>query len=177
MDFITNYLSASDPRHAGANKVAFLAGAIMPFYPALLYWLAPGIGWWALVTVLTFPIYLLVPAIGRRNAMFGQQIFVGFILLNTLWCVTIMGGATNMPLYAISAVAMTVFMSGNRKLWMGICLVTLVISTRWWPFAPLRPLNAADTAGAFLLNAVIVFAQVAGIARTAATTIDALRKS
>jgi hypothetical protein len=102
---VRRYAASDDPRVARANFIALLLASNTPFYPLYVF-AAGGAGMWpgAWLTLCSFPFFLAVPAITRRNRWVGR-IFLAFAgLLNTLFCTWVLGEASGTELFLLPCI-------------------------------------------------------------------------
>jgi len=118
---VRSYVAAEDPKVATANFIAMVLAWNTPFYP--FYLIATGgaamrPGCW--FTLLSFPVFLSVPALMRRSSVLGRIALIAAGTLNTAFCTWLLGEAS------------------GTWLFFGPCvvLVPLVCGRTWWMLAP-----------------------------------------
>ena len=71
---LARYAEGADPISDAANTVALVIAGNQPFYPIYLFAIAGEKGWPSLLTWFSTPLFLAVPALGRRNSVAGRAL-------------------------------------------------------------------------------------------------------
>lgn len=100
-------MAAEDPRVATANLVAMVLAWNTPFYPLYVLGTAgaamyPG----AWFTALSFPVFLVVPAVTRRLPLAGRALLAATGLANTVYCTWLLGEASGTQLFLYPCIAL-----------------------------------------------------------------------
>jgi hypothetical protein len=157
--------AVTDPPNADAtltltNRVALVVGANGPFYPFYLWWLLPGVGWAALLTLPATPLFLAVPWLARRSPAASQVLLVATGLANTVWCTGLLGADSGVGLFVLPCIVLAGFASRFRLLLLGVGLLAQQVVLHWpWP-----GLVTAGGATLWVLNATSVGMLLAFIA-------------
>lgn len=107
---IRAYATHPDGRTALANFVALLVASSQPFYPVYLYWTASTTIWPSLLTFLSTPFFLAVPALARRNALAGRALLVLAGIGNTILCAKVFGTASGVEVFLIPCLALALLL-------------------------------------------------------------------
>ena len=148
------HAAAPDPITATAGFVALVLGANGPIYP--LYVIAV-VGWGrghpAFLTMGAMPLFLAIPALGRRvPGMAGLALWlVG--TLNTLWCMKLLGPASLVGVFLLPCAALAALLPPGlpRLAGAGLPLLGLLVPHPWFGAAILR-LTAEQDARLATLN-------------------------
>jgi hypothetical protein len=117
---LSAYMSNDEPLAAAGNKVALVLAGNTPFYPLYVVWLAGSGGMPVLLmTLLVFPLFLLVPAISRRRPLLGRATLSLAGLANTVFCTWLLGEKSGTELFLVPCImlASLSFGAGERG-WM-----------------------------------------------------------
>ena len=92
-----------------------LVASNQPFYPVYLYVLVGSDAWTSLLTFLSTPFFLAVPALARRNAVAGRAMLPLAGIGNTALCVWLFGTASAVEAFYIpcSIIALLSFGRGE----------------------------------------------------------------
>ncbi len=131
------YSRSNDPLTAVTNLIALSVVGNQPFYPLYVWWLVGDDGWVSLLTFLSTPFFLAIPAVSRRSPFAARALLPIVGVANTLLsaktfgissgvelflcpCVMIAGmslrGTERKTLLAIIAFALSAFALGRRGL-------------------------------------------------------------
>jgi hypothetical protein len=99
--WIAAYRANSDPRVARCNTIALLVASNQPFYPLYVYFsvsrqIAP-----ILLTFLSTPFFLAIPAISRRSPVFGRALLPLIGLANVVVSAKAFGAASGVALFIL----------------------------------------------------------------------------
>lgn len=119
-DRVGAYAANDEPLAAAGNKVALVLAANGPFYPLYVIALAGSDGMpWLLMTLLAFPVFLMVPAIARRHPLLGRITLSLAGTLHTVSCTWALGEKSGTELFLIPCVALAGLLFGvGERIWM-----------------------------------------------------------
>ncbi len=112
---IRAYAANPDPRVAAGNAVALLVALNQPFYPLYVAWLV-GDAWPALLTFLSTPLFLAVPAVARRSPLAGRALLPLAGIANTVLAAKAFGVASGVEVFLAPCVVLAglLFRPGER---------------------------------------------------------------
>ena len=160
MSRINAYTDNPDPLAKIAGTIALVIASNQPFYPLYLHWIVGPAAWPAWLTLLTMPLFLAVPPLGRRNALAGRVLMVVAGVINTVLCVKLVGLRTGVELFLIPCVLLggILFRPKERTLTLPVLalpfVVYLFLDSRLG--APLQVYSDADYDSIVALHAVSV---------------------
>ena len=96
---ITAWFDNPDPRLAAAGTAALLIAGNQPFYPVYVWLIAGAKAWPALLTLLSTPFFVAVPALCRRHADAGRWLLMAAALGNTALSAVALGPASRVELF------------------------------------------------------------------------------
>lgn len=113
---IRGHAGHSDPRAALANTVALVVASNQPFYPLYLYWAVSPTIWPALVSFLSTPLFVSVPALARRSTLAARSVLMLAGLANTLLCRVVLGSRSGVEafLFPCLILAFVLFRKSER---------------------------------------------------------------
>ncbi len=119
-DRIGAYAANDEPLAAAGNKVALVLAGNGPFYPLYVIALAGSDGMpWLLMTLLAFPIFLMVPAIARRHPLAGRITLSLAGTIHTVSCTWALGEKSGTELFLIPCAALAGLLFGvGERIWM-----------------------------------------------------------
>jgi hypothetical protein len=151
------YSDHPDPRVATANFFALLVASNQPFYPLYLYWtVGPDIGpsaW----TFLSTPFFLAVPALSRRNTLFGRALLPMAGIANTLLCAKVFGVASGVEIFLLPCAVLALLIFRPHERWIaafplaGVCFLAYLLFHDSYG-APVHLYTAAEYAALLRLN-------------------------
>ena len=155
------YAASNDPRVAVANQVALILAWNTPFYP--LYLLGSGgaalwpAAWW---TLCSFPCFLAVPALTRRDPFWGRVALALTGLANTLFCTWLLGEAAGTALFLLPCITLAalLFRREERVALFSLMALPILAGVLLNGRYPVPPFALTDTArvAVLWLNAVSV---------------------
>jgi len=99
---LLHYASNADPLAATGNLVALVLAGNAPFYPLYVVLVAGADGMpWLLLTALSFPFFLLVPALARRDSRLGRIALALVATGNTVFCTWLLGEPAGTELFLL----------------------------------------------------------------------------
>lgn len=123
------YPSNEDPVTAAGNLVAVVLAGNAPFYPFYVLFVAGAGGLpWVLLTALSFPFFLSVPAIARRNALLGRIALLLMATGNTLFCTWLLGEPSGIELFLLPCAALTSLLFRPRERLLMLALAGLPVA-------------------------------------------------
>ena len=118
-DWFRAYADNSDPLAAAGNLVALVLAGNGPFYP-LYVALVAGTGGmpWLLLTLLSFPLFLAVPALARAHSRLGRVTLSLVATGNTIFCTWLLGVPSGVELFLLpcAMLASVLFRPSERLL-------------------------------------------------------------
>lgn len=128
-DALRRYAHHPDPRVAMANTVALLVASNQPFYPLYLYWTVSETIWPSIGTFLSTPLFLMVPALSRRNDRLGRAMLPIAGMANTLLCCKLFGVASGVEIFLIpcAVLALVLFRPAERWIAFGLVGIAAVV--------------------------------------------------
>ena len=127
---LARYAEGADPISDAANTVALVIAGNQPFYPIYLFAIAGEKGWPSLLTWFSTPLFLAVPALGRRNSVAGRALLCIAGLGNTAISNLALGGASGIPLFYLPCLilCLALFGRGERLVQAGLVGTTVAIT-------------------------------------------------
>ena len=122
---VRSYCDHPDPRVAANNAIAVMVGANGPLYPVYV-WLLVGKAFWpALLTLLSTPLFLMVPAVARRSSLAGRAMLPIVGIFNTLVCVKALGEPSAVALFLLPCILIPALTMRPRERVLQLILVSL----------------------------------------------------
>jgi len=119
------YCDHPDPRVATNNVIAFFVGANGPLYP-IYVWLLVGRDFWpSLLTLLSTPLFCLVPAVSRRSSLAGRAMLPIVGIINTLICIKALGEPSAVALFLLPCIVIPALTLRPREKVLQLILVSL----------------------------------------------------
>ncbi|MBC7585353.1 MAG: hypothetical protein H7316_16540 [Tardiphaga sp.] len=135
-DQLQAYRENPDPLAQLANTIALVIAGNQPFYPLYLYAIVGQAAWPSWLTLLTFPLFAVIPAVARRNPLAGRLMLPVVGVANTVLAVKLVGLATAVELFLLPCVLLsTILFRQTEKRAMAAALAC--------PFAAYFMLDAA----------------------------------
>lgn len=125
---LRSYAQNDDPLAAAANGIALLVASSQPFYPLYVYWSVGPTIWPTFYTFLSTPFFLLVPALGRKNAIVGRTLLALTGIGNTVLSAAVFGVDSGVEVFLIpcALIACLLFRPGER--YFAYAIVALAIA-------------------------------------------------
>ena len=98
---LRRYADHGDPLVAACNWIALLVASNQPFYPLYLWVLVGGEWRVACWTCLSTPFFLAVPAVARRNGLWGRALLAAAGIANSLVGIEAFGEASGVALFLL----------------------------------------------------------------------------
>lgn len=172
------FVAHPDPVAAAANGIAMLILSNQPFYPLYIYLLAGDRFWPSLLTLLSSPLFALVPWLMRRNATAGKSLLMAASIGNTLVSIKALGAETGLELFFFPCAVLgaLIFDEKERKLgwFFAILPIVLFFVLRGRYGAPYETFSGAELSTFVTLHAISAAAIAVFVCFTVAA---ALRKS
>src|SRR4051812_36042415 len=122
-DLLRAYRDNPDPLAMLANTVALVIAGNQPFYPLYLHAIVGEAAWPAWLTLLTFPLFALVPAVARRHALAGRMMLPIVGVANGVLAVKLIGLDTAVELFLLPCVLLaTILFRSTERLAMAVAL-------------------------------------------------------
>ena len=93
------YARSDDPLAAASNAVALIVACNQPFYPLYIRWLVGDDHGASLVTFLSTPFFLAVPAVARLSSLAGRAMLPIVGIVNALASARFLGAASGAELF------------------------------------------------------------------------------
>ncbi len=123
--WVRAYCDHPDPRVAASNAIALMVGANGPLYP-IYVWLLVGRDFWpSLLTLLSTPLFCLVPAIARRSSLAGRVMLPIVGIINTLVCIKALGEPSGVALFLLPCIVIPALTLRPRERVLQLILVSL----------------------------------------------------
>ena len=127
--WVTRWLKAycdhPDPRVAANNAIAVMVGANGPLYPVYV-WLLVGKDFWpSLLTLISTPLFCLVPAVARRSSLAGRAMLPIVGIVNTLICVKALGEGSGVALFLLPCILIPALTMRPRERVLQLIMVSL----------------------------------------------------
>jgi len=160
------YIAHDDPLVRASNVVAMVVAANQPFYPLYVYWLVGHDVVPSLLTFLSTPFFLAVPAIARWNSRTARAVLVVAGMANTVLVAKIYGQASGVEIFLLpcALIAAAFFRASERAISLGLLAVGVAIffgldGRYGTPIGHALPANEKVLAGLHALSAgtLIVF--------------------
>ena len=161
---VAAYAANSDPRVASCNTIALLVASNQPFYPLYVYFavsehIAP-----TLLTFLSTPFFLAIPAISRRSPVLGRALLPLTGLANVAVSAKAFGAASGVAIFIIpcALIAAAFFRPSERILSVALLALALAIflGIDTYPFVPVHTYAPTEYAAFVRLNALSASALV-----------------
>lgn len=152
------YADNPDPLAAAGNLVALVLAGNGPFYPLYVAIVAGTDGMpWLLLTLLSFPCFLAVPALARVHSRLGRVALSLIATGNTAFCTWLLGVPSGVELFLLpcAMLASVLFRPSERLLMLPLAglpvVVYLFLHDRYPP--PPHGYQTTEYAGLFSMNA------------------------
>jgi hypothetical protein len=163
--WVAAYAANPDPRVASCNTIALLVASNQPFYPlyvdlAVSPHIAP-----TLLTFLSAPFFLAIPAISRRFPVFGRALLPLTGLANVVVSMKAFGVASGVAIFIVSCalIAAAFFRRSERILALALLALALAIflGLNGDSIVPVHTYSQTEYAAFARLNALSASALVA----------------
>jgi hypothetical protein len=152
------YAANPDPRVASCNMIALLVASNQPFYPLYVYFsvsrhIAP-----TLLTFLSTPFFLAIPAVSRRSPVFGRALLPLTGLANVVVSAKAFGAASGVAMFILPcALIAAAFFRPSERIF-AFALLALALATLLWidshTFVPVHVYSQTESSAFFRLNVV-----------------------
>lgn len=120
-DMFRAYRDNTDPLAMLANTVALVIAGNQPFYPLYLHAIVGQAAWPAWLTLLTLPLFALVPAVSRRHPLAGRMMLPMVGVANGVLAVKLIGLDTAVELFLLPCVLLaTLLFRPSERLAMAV---------------------------------------------------------
>jgi len=155
---VERYADHPDPLVVACNWIALVVASNQPVYPLFVEWAAGEGGSRAMLTWLSTPFFLAVPALSRAYSPAGRALLPLAGLANTLLAHSLFGLGSGVALFLGPCLVLAglAFRPAERNWALTVVAIGILagISVRFWPWPPEVAL-APDALGALLdINAV-----------------------
>jgi hypothetical protein len=153
---IRGYAAHPDPRAATANTVALVIVSNQPFYPLYLLWgVSPEITP-SYLTFLSTPLFAAVPAVMRRNPLFGRCLLLVAGIGNTLLCRAAFGPGSGVEVFLFPCLILALLLFRRSEIAFSLAFTVLAFIAYLLPAsllgAPLHVYEAGEYAALQRLN-------------------------
>ena len=122
---LNGYMASADPHVAAANKIALLVAGNQPFYPLYLFALVGHDAWPALLTFVSTPFFIAVPALARCSSLGGRVMLLLAGLGNTVLCARIFGTASGVEWFYVPCAIIALMIFRRTEAWARLSLTIL----------------------------------------------------
>ena len=119
------YVRHDDPRVEASNAIALLVAANQPFYPLYVYWMAGAEFWPTLLTLLSTPFFVAVPAVSRANSVAGRLLLPVAGIANTAMSAALLGASTGVLLFLAPCLMIASLQFRGNQRWAGLATAAL----------------------------------------------------
>jgi hypothetical protein len=163
--WVSAYAANPDPRVAGCNTIALLVASNQPFYPLYVGFsvsrhIAP-----TLLTFLSTPFFLAIPAISRRSPVFGRALLPLSGLANVVVSAKAFGAASGVAMFIVpcALIAAAYFRPSERAFAFALLALALAIylGIDSYGSVPIHTYSQAEYSAFVRLNALSASALVA----------------
>lgn len=155
-DATAAYCDSDDPLAAATNFIALCVVGNQPFYPLYVWWIVGNDGGVSLVTFLSTPFFLAVPAVARRSSLVGRAMLPIVGVANTILSVKAFGFASGVALFLgpCAMIAGMALRAGERSIMLMILGFTFAaFALHDWLGAPVHLFSSEEYARFLSLNA------------------------
>jgi hypothetical protein len=100
--WLRDYAANDDGVAAAGNVVALVLAGNQPFYPLYVVIIGGAGGLpWVLLTMVSLPLFLVVPAVARRNSLLGRVALCLITTINTVFCTWVLGERSGTELFLL----------------------------------------------------------------------------
>ncbi|MFO1081085.1 MAG: hypothetical protein U1E23_10740 [Reyranellaceae bacterium] len=157
-----------DPLVETTNTLAMLIALNQPFYPLTLWGLADGATPAALITLLSMPLFIAIPAVGRVSGLAGRAALPVVGTANTLLAVAVNGATTGVELFLLPCLAAAAlsFRRGEWRVALGLIVAILAAwalasGLQGTPFVAWSPRDLPSLRNANAVSAIVLTAFIA----------------
>lgn len=125
---LAGYVQSPDALAARANAIALAVASNQPFYPAYVRWFVGDDGWISLLTFLSTPFFLIVPAVTRKSVAAGRALLPVAGAANTLFCAKLFGQASGVEIFLAPCLIIAILSFRRAEKWWAIGACALVIA-------------------------------------------------
>jgi hypothetical protein len=154
------HIASDDPIVAASNTIAMVVAGNQPFYPLYVWWIVGDDHWTSLVTFLSTPFFVAVPAVARRWPGAGKALLPLTGIGNTFLCAKAFGEASTVELFLLPCVIIAAmsFRRDERSWAIGVIAVAVVgfLALHGRYGAPLHVFSKDEYASFTSMNAISV---------------------
>ena len=121
------YARADDPLAAASNAIALIVAFNQPFYPLYIRWLVGDDHGASLVTFVSTPFFLAVPAVSRLSSLAGRAMLPLVGIMNTLACARFLGAASGAELFLFPCAMIAGMSLRASERWAMLALIGLAL--------------------------------------------------
>ena len=154
---LSRYVDAPDPVTKASNRLVVILLANQPTYPLLVGWVTGDWSPFLALTLVSTPLFCMVPWVSRRAAGLGRLAFPAIGALNTVFCTAVLGRGSGVEAFLVPCVVIAALAcpAGNRRA-LGLAIVFLYASFvvgRMLPFGPVIAFSPEQLEALVSLNA------------------------
>ncbi len=109
------YIEHRDPLARAGNVIAMFILSNQPFYPLYIYFLIGNRFWPALLTLLSSPLFALVPWLMRRSLPAGKWLLIVASLANTTIAIKAFGPQSGLELFFFPCAVLGALLFGDSE--------------------------------------------------------------
>ncbi|WP_322513804.1 hypothetical protein SR870_12045 [Rhodopseudomonas palustris] len=156
---LADFAANNDPLAATGNLVALVLAGNTPFYPIYVAVLAgPGGMPWLLLTLLSFPLFCLVPVLARKNPLLGRIALSLTATGNTVFCTWLLGVPSGIELFLLPCATLSSLLFRRSERLLMLPLAGLPVAAYFFLHgrygAPPHIYQADEYAALFSMNAI-----------------------
>jgi hypothetical protein len=151
------YAGHDDANVAGCNLIALIVASNQPFYPLYVHWLVSPHVTPTLLTFLSTPFFLAVPAVSRRWPTFGRALLPLTGMSNVMVSAKAFGAASGVEIFLMPCALIAAAFFGPNERGIGLALLAAALGTfliRGHYGTPMYAYSAEELAAFVRLNAV-----------------------
>lgn len=154
---VATYFDAPDALTKASNRLVLVLLANQPPYPLLVGWVTGDWSPFLALTLVSTPLFCMVPWVSRRVAGWGRLAFPAIGALNTVMCTAVFGRGSGVEAFLVPCVVIAALScppGDRRALALSIAfLYASFVVGRMLPFGPLIAFNPAQLEALVSLNA------------------------
>jgi hypothetical protein len=148
--------NAPDALTQASITIAWIIALNKPFYPLYVWWFSPDAAKASIITLISFPAFILVPIIARYSGYYARLALVCASLADTVFETKFFGPETGTELFLAPCMMLAAMSFRKSETWTGRMTVGLVFATfaalhgRYG--APLIEISPTDQQAIYAIN-------------------------